>query len=114
MAACPFCGSTDVEKPFFAGKPLPGSPEPVFGQVFKHQKCRKCRKFFEPKLPGPVFAVLIALTFAIAIFIAVADRIVNKNVPFTEYAQSLTTGKIGFVIFFLAAIVAIGRRKTQP
>ncbi len=113
MAACPFCGSADVQKPFFAGSPLPGSPAPVFGQVFKHQKCKKCHKFFEPKLPGPVFVVLIVITIAISIAIAIMDRVANKQLSFGEYTQTLTSGKIGALLVFVAAMVAISRRKLQ-
>jgi hypothetical protein len=59
MSKCPYCGSTDIEKPMFGGKELEGSPTPGLLQLRKAQRCRSCNKFFEPPLPKPVAAILI-------------------------------------------------------
>lgn len=98
MSQCPFCGSSDIEKPMFGGKELEGAPSPGILQLRKYQKCRACNKFFEPPLPKPVAAILILILMAVSVGVTIGG---------------LSSGYIGLpiggVVLFIICIFAIKR-----
>jgi hypothetical protein len=107
---CPNCGSQDIEKPFFAGNPLPGSPPTQFGQVLKHQRCRRCKKFFVPKVPTWLFVPMVGAVFATAVFILYAD-LTTSRMAFAEWKTTLTNGKVMSVVLIVFASAALAQRR---
>src|SRR5262249_3375515 len=100
----------DVEKPFFAGNPLPGSPPTELGQVFKHQRCKRCKKFFVPKVPVWLFVPMVVIVFAAAVLVLYGD-LTSSRIPFAEWKTQITNGKIIAFVLSLFIVSALGQRQ---
>jgi hypothetical protein len=106
MSQCPFCGSTDIEKPMFGGKELEGSPNPGLLQLRKAQKCRTCNNFFEPPLPKPVAALIIFFLTVASLGFMIGG--------FSEGKYVLSLGGVGMLVLSLLAMKRYLFTKNPP